>query len=70
MGAIGGRLESDTWRCLEAASGTTVVAGGVLVAVIITAMVPTLAAVAEAVVSWEYSLLGHAQTAGLQQEDI
>lgn len=64
MGGAAWTLEGSSWQGLPAASGNTVVAGAMLVAETTAAMDPSLAAVAEAAVTWEYRLRGHAQAAG------
>lgn len=46
------------------------VAEAVLAAVTMAAMVPVLATVAKAAVTWEHRLLGHAQAAGLQLQEL
>lgn len=48
---MGGRLEGGIWQCLEAASGTAVVAEDVMGAITMTTVVPALAAAAEAAVA-------------------
>ena len=50
-------LTGGIWKCLKAASGTPVVAGGVLVAMTVSAMVPALAAVTEVLEAWDSASL-------------